>query len=348
MAAQRTETILDTTRRLEWVVTKEMFESCDMGGWIDSGEYNVQIGGKTSKWKLHLRRAQTGPPTDRNTILIVLGFLGEDVKVEVQDIGIKSEADYCSCKPTKLDFTKNREVQFCHTQADTEENFLKKFSNNKITVMAVIQFYVNPNETEYTKSIENTKNIEREQNFLSSLRSISDLDTLADFSIICEGREFKCHRVILASMSTVFRAMILNLQFVENKENSVTIEDSTPDIVEAMLEFMAKGVVPRDIEEKAIDLIALADKYDLQDLIKICENSLADNITVENVIETLIAIDLHVPNSEHRQKIVDFIKAEGEQVVKSRDWNKFVEKYPNLVTEIFLSALREPRSTAGN
>merc|ERR1719186_1389359 len=130
------------------------------------------------------------------------------------------------------------------------------FIENKITVVATLRIYVDRNE--------HIKKREREKNFVSSLRSISDLDSLADFTIICGGREFKCHRNILASMSTVFRAMLLNLQFVEGNENSVTIEDSSPDIVETMLEFMAKGVAPRDIDEKAIDLIALANKYDLQ------------------------------------------------------------------------------------
>ena len=69
----------------------------------------------------------------------------------------------------------------------------------------------------------------------------------------------------------------------------------------------------------------------------ICESCLVDNLTVESVIETLIAIDLHVPNSKHRQKILDFIKKKASRVVKSNHWNKFVVKYPALVTEIVLS-----------
>merc|ERR1719186_583595 len=131
--------------------------------------------------------------------------------------------------------------------------------------------------------------------------------------------------------------MILNDQFVENRKTSVTIEKASPDTVEAMLEFISKGGIPDNIEEKAIDLIDLADRYDLQDQIEICESYLVDNLTVKSVIETLIAIDLHNPNSQHRQKILDFIKDEAAQVVKSNHWKTFLVKYPDLVAEILVS-----------
>merc|ERR1719186_697400 len=99
-----------------------------------------------------------------------------------------------------------------------------------------------------------------------------------------------------------------------------------------MLDFISNGDVPQHIAEKAIDLIALANRYDLQDLIKICESSLVNNLTADNVIETLVAIDLHVPKSQHRQNILDFIKKEAANVVKSSHWKKFLEKYPDLVS----------------
>merc|ERR1719508_584077 len=215
------------------------------------------------------------------------------------------------------------------TYAGSKEDFLKMFVKNKITVMATVRSYEDGNDF-----IKETK---RDQNLLTQIRSISDLDSLADFTIVCGDREFKCHRVLLASRSTVFKAMILNDNFVETRQNSITIGEASPDMVEAMLDFIYTGRVPDDIQEKAIDLINLADSYDLQDLMEICESSLINNLTVEGVIETLIAIDLHCPNSQNRQKIVDFIKEEATQVVKSSHWKEFVVKYPDLVTEIVLS-----------
>ena len=75
---------------------------------------------------------------------------------------------------------------------------------------------------------------------------------------------------------------------------------------------------------------------------EICEISLVENLSAESVIETLIAVNLHVPNSQHRQKILDFVKAKAAEVVKSSHWKEFLVKYPDLVAEILLWAVQPP------
>jgi len=351
MAAQTTDTVIDITRRFEWEITKEKFEGCEDRHSFFTPNFIVNIESQLSKWELFIKLVPEDKiPTGQNLkvngtgVLLGLALLPGDasLKVEVEGMGIKTERGYrpgMPCKPntkTKMiskieDFNGRnpREERVCGVYAGPREDILKLFNRNKITVVSTLRFYLD--RSDYIK-----KN-KREQTFVTHIRSISDLDTLADFTVICEGREFMCHRNILASRSTVFKGMILNGQFVEGRQNSVTIENASPDMVESMLDFISNGAVPDDIEEKAIDLIYLADRYDLQDLMDICESCLVDNLTVESVIETLIAIDLHVPNSKHRQKILDFIKKKASRVVKSNHWNKFVVKYPALVTEIVLS-----------
>jgi len=353
-------TTVDITRRLEWEVSKEKFEAC--GGedvndkFCVSPNFDVKIDDLVSNWNFTIGlipgdRGMIGLGKDFKSginatgVYIVLSLRSEDVslKVEVEGIGIKAELGYIPGKPCKdvrgkikmiskiEDFNgrSKKEERSCTVHAGTKENILKSFHKNKITVVSTLRFYIDRND--YIK-----KN-ERDEMFVTHLRSISNLDALADFTVICGDREFKCHRNILASRSTVFHRMILNEGFEGGRKTSVTIQEASPDMVEAMLEFIAKGEVPRDIEEMAIDLIALADFYDLKDLMQICESSLVDNLTVETVIETLIAIDRHIPSSQHRKKILDFIKEEAADVVKSSHWKKFLEKYPDLVTEVFLS-----------
>jgi hypothetical protein len=104
-----------------------------------------------------------------------------------------------------------------------------------------------------------------------------------------------------------------------------------------MLYFMTNGVIPRNINDIALDLIHLAEKYDLQDLMKACERSLANNITVEKVIDALVTLDLYNPASAFRKDVIQFIKNNVKEVTKTKDWTKFVQNYPNLVTEVVLS-----------
>jgi len=342
---------IDITKRLVWEVSKEKIDNDD--SLIKSQVYTVKVENQESRWRLRLVRKQIRRP---NNVLICLALMRGNISmdVEIEEIGIESKSGYKPCEPLTegghskiiskiqhFDGNSNISDRLCMADAGSIEDFLKLFlKDNKINVVVTLRFYVD------RKAYINKNR--RERNFLKNIRSISDLDSLTDFTVVCEGREFKCHRVILASMSTVFKTMVLNDQFVEKQKNTVTIEKASADIVEAMLEFMSKGVVPSDIEEKAIDLIDLADRYNLQDLIEICESSLVDNLTIENVVETFIAIDLHVPRSQQRQKLLDFIKAEAVQVVKTPHWRKFVVKYPDLVTEIFLSAVVPPVQPTDN
>jgi len=335
MAMQITGKTIDLTKRLVWEVSKEMVDNYD--GMIKSAVYTVKVDDQVSRWRLGLVLGNYEPQPNRALIYLTLRPGHGSLEVEIEAIGVKTESGY---RPCEIQDSQGQ-CRLYQADAGSFDDFLKFFSKyNKISVVATFRIYVG--RKDYIK-----KN-ERERNFLTNIRSISDLDTLADFTVVCEGREFKCHKVILASMSTVFKTMVLNDQFVEKQRNCVTIEKASADTVEAMLEFMSKGVVPSDIEEKAIDLIDLADRYNLQDLIEICESSLVDNLTIENVVETFIAIDLHVPGSQQRQKLLDFIKAEAAQVVKTPHWRKFVVKYPDLVTEIFLSAVVPPVQPAEN
>jgi len=351
--------IIDITRSFEWEVSKEQFQShCASVGdttnvqALVSPVFYVKIESQVTNWSLGFTTNFYGAEAGHALVFLYLHQEDVSLKAEVEDIVLITETGYRPLQPCKLGKSKmvstiehfngrsNHSERFCFTDAGLIKDLLNDFNKNKVTVVATVRFYMDRNEY--------IKKTEREQNFLTHLRSTSDFDSLADFTVICGGRHFKCHRLILASRSTVFKAMILNDHFVENRENCVTVENASPGMVEAMLEFISNGMIPRDIEEKAIDLIVLANRYDLQDLMEICEISLVNNLTVESVIDTLIAIDLHVPNSQHRKVILDFIKTEAAQLVKSSDWKKFVVKYPDLITEIFLWAAQSSTAEPSN
>ena len=69
------------------------------------------------------------------------------------------------------------------------------------------------------------------------------------------------------------------------------IPDASSTSVEAMVKFMYTGCVPANISDMVADLLHLADKYGLECLKKACEKTLADDLTVENAINTIILTD---------------------------------------------------------
>jgi len=343
--------IVDSTQQLKWEVTKEEFDNCVYPQSFKSPEVNVTIGNKKSKWIMRMY-PQGYKDETKNNVYVVLEMLPGNMKYTVEFImqirgpngssffpepveklyaNTINPAGYGKSFVSVFDGNgtwNNRATMVPFGPTENVNGLFEKFKN-KIKVVATLIIYVEGKDYIHHK--------ETSRNFMANHRSISELGMFSDLTIICGNKEFKSHRVLLASMSKIFKTMLTNEMFLESQEKSVKIDDSSPDIVEAMLFFMSNGVIPRDIHAKAFGLLYLADKYELQDLLKACEKSLVDNMTVENVIETLIIIDLHIPKSENRQKIIDFMKSNATEVTEVKDWIKFVLKYPNLVTEVVRS-----------
>ena len=97
------------------------------------------------------------------------------------------------------------------------------------------------------------------------------------------------------------------------------------------------GVVPHCMYR--LDLLTVA-----------CETSLLNNLTPDNAVETLITIDKlkHISKQEHRLKVLAYIKKEADEVVKSKDWKKFVQNYPDLVTEIVVLKCSKKHGTCSS
>ena len=104
----------------------------------------------------------------------------------------------------------------------------------------------------------------------------------SDCVVACEGREFRCHKNILASRSTVFDAMFTH-DMEENRSSKVDIQDLDGETVHDMIVYVYSGKVEK-IDDKATGLLSAAEKYDLKELKQMCEESLCTNINTDNVL----------------------------------------------------------------
>ena len=84
----------------------------------------------------------------------------------------------------------------------------------------------------------------------------------------------------------------------------------------------------------ADDLLAAADKYQLERLKVMCEQALCQNLTAENACETLILADLHTAEQLKTQS-VEFINAHANDVMETQGWKSLVKDYPHLLAEAF-------------
>ncbi|GIY28619.1 protein roadkill [Caerostris darwini] len=114
----------------------------------------------------------------------------------------------------------------------------------------------------------------------------------SDVSLVCGSVAIPAHKAVLCARSPVFAAMF-TAQMKENTENKVHITDVEEPILRAMLVHIYTGKTEDLNVASAGDLLFAADKYQLEDLKQVCSDYLKENMTLENVLNTLVLGHLH-------------------------------------------------------
>ena len=174
-----------------------------------------------------------------------------------------------------------------------------------------------------------------------SKSSFSDVTLVAfpknDDSSNSDPVEFFAHKVILAARSPVFASMFEhNMQ--ERSNSKVNLTDVEPAIVKEMLVYMYSDRVPR-IGEVAGDLLYVADKYQLENLKKICEEHLSSNLRVDNAARIIQLAYLHSA-PQLKSLCLQFISDHGSEVRATQEWDE-IKQCPEILDDV-LKVVFEP------
>ena len=115
-------------------------------------------------------------------------------------------------------------------------------------------------------------------------------DHLKDLTVVSkDGAKIKCHRLILSIRSEVFKAM---LEPAKNTGSTINITEFDGSTIRKMIRFMYTDVVPEDGSEIDMDLLAIANKYQIKSLKSICERKLCEELDVNNTLDAWIGANL--------------------------------------------------------
>ncbi|XP_065205254.1 speckle-type POZ protein-like [Planococcus citri] len=179
------------------------------------------------------------------------------------------------------------------------------------------------------------------KNFLSAYENRE----FTDFTISVKGKDYAVHKIILASSCNYFYKMF-KTDMKESVENRVEMTDVDEAVMDEVLKFIYAGKC-ENTDNLACDLLAAADKYDLDDLKKICEDSVYMSLSVDNASNVLILADRHNVN-KLKSKVIDFIIDKSSEVMNSTTWNENMEKHPRLLNEVCrLACSRLFKKTSG-
>ena len=149
-------------------------------------------------------------------------------------------------------------------------------------------------------------------------------DIFTNVILVSGEREFKAHRVILASQSPFFKARFE--QRWKRQDDKVDMSDVDPNVLEAMISFMYTGEVV-DMDSISDELLPVSEEYRLSGLKEMCERSLLKKLSTENAVKYLKLATTH--NAENlRKESLRFIISNPSSVKKSENWKSLDKSDP--------------------
>lgn len=155
-------------------------------------------------------------------------------------------------------------------------------------------------------------------------------EKFSDIKFIVEDQVVVAHKMVLADRSEVFDKMFTwNMDDSTNITESIPISDVSYDAFDCFIDIIYYGTTTTDLEV-CLEMIRLAEMYDVQDIKTAHEASVIALINMENVITVLIHAYLHNADKV-KEAALEFC---GKNPVHKMN-NKELGKYPDLLNEVF-------------
>ncbi|CAN6318447.1 unnamed protein product [Urochloa humidicola] len=165
----------------------------------------------------------------------------------------------------------------------------------------------------------------------------------ADVRFRVDGKDFAAHRYVLAVRSPVFQAELFGA--MKEASSSVEIRDMRADVFRNLLHFIYTDALPepeesseRDEEEEALmaqHLLVAADRYGMERLKLICEDTLCKHINASTVATTLALTEQHRCQGL-KEACFKFLRTPGvlNTVMATDDFDHLATSCPSLIKEL--------------
>jgi len=186
------------------------------------------------------------------------------------------------------------------------------------------------------ESFNKTKiNDESQKQVINHLENLFAEKNFSDFEINCDGEVFNCHRNILSARSPVFSAMF-QVDMIENQSKKVHIRDIKKEVFSEVLKFIYTGSISSEdsLKKQAKDILAAANKYQIDLLKKLCEAQLVSALNASNCFDLLVLGDLHEAE-KLKMVAMDFISINSASLIETDVYEDFFRtQHSDLVLEV--------------
>ena len=162
---------------------------------------------------------------------------------------------------------------------------------------------------------------------------------LVDLKILCDGKTFECHKVVLSCQSEVFKTMIKNKDLTETKTGIMKIEerDISYDNMEQLLYYLYHEKI-KDISIINPDLLVAADKYIVKGLLDKCSKYFEANLSLQNALDVLVTAEF--TNQKNLFEAASrFVGKNIGSLNKSRAYEDLLKNNPTLIANVLSKML---------
>ncbi|XP_024376160.1 BTB/POZ domain-containing protein At3g56230 [Physcomitrium patens] len=179
------------------------------------------------------------------------------------------------------------------------------------------------------------ENVSEKLEFLGSLIEAFQTGMHTDVELVTnDGLSIHAHRIVMATKSSVFRAIFESDALKEPHTGVVHIPELSHYELRYLLEFMYCAEIPADaMAEHGHALLMAADKYDIPVLSKVCEAFICATVSPSNVLDVLELATLTHATSL-KETAINVILDSYEEVVFSKGYEDFASKNALLSVEI--------------
>src|SRR5262249_46792566 len=105
----------------------------------------------------------------------------------------------------------------------------------------------------------------------------------SDFIIEVDNVILNVHKRVLSEKSSYFCRLFSN-QFKETRDNKLILLEDNPETIKVMIKYIYGAT---QVNFNCLDLLRVANKYQVNDLVHSCDNAICGCITSENVSDIL-------------------------------------------------------------
>ena len=179
----------------------------------------------------------------------------------------------------------------------------------------------------------------KEKLYQGPLPWLYDEKELVDVNILCNGKKFECHKIVLSSQSEVFKTMIRYKSLIEKEPGIMKIDENDfgSDTIDHLLYYLYHEKF-KDTKIINTDLLLAADKYNIQGLLDECCKYFESKLSLQNALDILVLAE-----TTNQKNLFDtasrFVGKNLGNLEKSSAYQEMVNENPKMFTRVFSKML---------